>query len=100
MGFFVYVLELLFTYLQYSSDLLIPGSLLPDQSRGQVSQGRQARMEPIGKRVIPSPYQVRDKLQRESSIVNNFIRVFNWRFPDNQIKDSTFNKWRLGLKKI
>ncbi len=26
-------------YLQYSSCLLVPGSLLPDQSRGQVSQG-------------------------------------------------------------
>ncbi len=22
--------------------------------------------------------------KRESSVVNNFIRVFNWRFPDNQ----------------
>jgi len=37
----------------------------------------------LKKRVIPTPYQVRDKLQWESSIVNNFIRAFYWRFPDN-----------------
>ncbi len=28
----------------------------------------------LKKHVIPAPYQVRDKLQRESSIVNNFSK--------------------------
>ncbi len=52
-----------------------------DKFRRDDKQGRNR----LKKRVIPAPYQVRDKLQRESSIVNNFIRVFNWRFQDNQI---------------
>ena len=38
----------------------------------------------LKKHVIPAPYQVRDKLQWESSILNKFIRVFNWGFPDKQ----------------
>jgi hypothetical protein len=29
----------------------------------------------LKKHVIPAPYQVRDKLQRESSIANKFIRA-------------------------
>jgi len=34
----------------------------------------------LKKHVIPAPYQVRDKLQRESSIVNNFSKGIQLEF--------------------